>query len=912
MAKELQRYLVPILLSAAGAAVTVSCLSALGLLRSLEWSSLDLMFRLRRSIPPSKRVALVVIDEPDIARIGSWPVPDAVLAEALEKIQLHEPRTIGIDLYRDLPVGGSVETLNRVLQKHDNIFGVEKILSQRIQPSPALAATERVGFAEVIVDRDRTVRRTLLTLRDRNDGNQIKSSFAVHLALHYLAEEGVGLEAIDPQNNHYRLGRIDILNLTGREYLYHGESLGGYQILANWCGRESTFPVISFADILDGRFDPESIRDRIVIIGTVALSTNDLFATPYVPSQTMPGVTIHADFAHQLVAGALEGRPASLLVLSQTAEWGWIGLWSIVAAAFVWRLEASRRLRRWPLHTPVGVLALGSLLVLGNYAIFRQAAFVLPTISPLVAIALGAVAATNAYKKNQLTATNAALAISNAQLQNYSKTLEERVRARTEDLARARDAATAASQAKSQFLAHMSHELRTPLNAILGYAQLLERQPELPHAARQKMGIVRRSGEHLLQLINDVLSVAKIEAGQIELHPEDCDLWRLLRDLEEMLALKATSKGITLTLDLNPQVPNYVRTDAGKLRQIVLNLLGNAIKFTERGCVVLKVRWREGGTADGILSFAVIDTGPGIAASDLEQIFEPFTQAENARDRSEGTGLGLAISRRFVRLFGGELTATSKLGSGSTFYFEVPVALSSELPATEAISIEAEPAAAAAEYRVLIVDDDNANAQVMTALMTEAGVATRTAGDGREAVAIWEDWQPHLIWMDLAMPHLDGYAATQQIRARDERVAIVALTAHAFAEERERALISGCDDLISKPYQEKTIFQTLSRHLHLPAKTPEGALRAGPRPNNAPPTASDPLAELKQLHTSCLLRLQQAVELLDIDEMLGIVEGIARSRPSLGAALTRLVEDFHYEKLGNLLQAAIDSGDRNN
>lgn len=773
MTPELQRRSIPIFLSAAGAAVTVGLLSACGLLRTLEWSALDTMLRLRPAGVVSQRVVLVAIDEPDIAAIGTWPVPDGVLAAALEKLQQHEPQAIGIDLYRDLPLGGGGSTLNRVLRENDNIFGVEKVLGQRIQPSPALAATTRVGFSEVIVDRDRTVRRALLSLRDRKGDGRIKSSLAVRLALHYLAADGITLEVVDADKQHYQLGRAEFLPLTGRGYLYRGEDIGGYQILANWYGDEKIFPRIAFQDILADRFDPTLVRDRVVIVGTVAESTKDLFATPHVPHQTVPGALIHADFVRQLLAGALEGRPTALQVLPQAGEWAWIGVWSLAAAALSWRLKASHRLRHWPLHTPIGIALLSTLLILGNYGIFRGASFVLPTISPLVAVSLGAIAAANTYKQDRLATTNAALAATNARLQDYSRTLEERVQARTQDLARARDAATAASQAKSQFLAHMSHELRTPLNAILGYAELLERQPELPQSARRQLGIVRRSGEHLLQLIGDVLSIAKIEADRVELDLEDCHLRRLLQGLEEMLALKAASKGIALALEIEPQVPERVCLDAGKLRQIVLNLLSNAVKFTERGRVVLKVRWHPGGKADGVLAFAVIDTGTGIATADLERIFEPFAQAENGRAQAEGTGLGLSIGRRFVRLLGGELIATSELGRGSTFEFDLPVTLPVAMP------IETPSSTAA----------------------SNAGAAAATA--------------------------------------------------------------------------------------------------------TVPP--SDLLADLSQIHPACLRRFQQAVALLDIDEMLGIVAGIASERPALATALSDLIEDFHYEKLGSLLQAAMDS-----
>ncbi len=911
MATAMHRHSISIALSALGATAAVGLFSSFGLLRSLEWSALDILFRLRPDRPEGGQVVLVAIDEPDIAAIGTWPVPDGLLAEALETLVLHEPRAIGVDLYRDLPLGQGGGALDRVLRKSDNIFGVEKVLGNRIQPSPVLEGTKRVGFSEVIIDRDRTVRRALLTLRDRAGDGQIKSSLAVRLALHYLAAENIELEVVDPQRQRYRLGRTEFLPLTGREYLYRGEDVGGYQVLANWWSDTDTFDRISFSDVLAGRFDPQLVRDRIIIVGTVAESTKDLFATPYHPRQFQPGAAVHADLTQQLISGALVGRPAALKVLPHVGEWAWIGIWATVAAAFAWWLEANGS-RRWPIHSPVGTLGLGLLLVSGNYLAFRYGFWVLPTISPLAAATLAAVAAANAYKQSRLAVTNARLAATNAQLQDYSKTLEDRVQERTEGLARALAAAAAASEAKSQFLAHMSHELRTPLNAILGYAQLLERRPEIPREAQQQVGIVRRSGEHLLQLINDVLSLAKIEAGQAELSLEDCNLRELLHNLEEMLALKADAKGIDLTFEIDPQVPECARFDAGKLRQVSLNLLSNAIKFTDRGSVTFRVRWRPGETpVAGVLSFDTIDTGSGISAEDLDCIFEPFTQGPNGRTMSEGTGLGLAISRHFVRLFGSQLTVTSELGRGSTFSFELPTTRATAPHATlsarnSARACSDTSALKATDCRVLIADDDAVNSQILTALMAEMGVAARTARDGCEAIAISESWQPHLIWMDLAMPRLDGYTATRQIRERDNRVAIVALTAHAFAEDREQALAAGCDEVIAKPYREQDIFQALSRYLHLPVVLTSEAKAARKLPNT-PAGHQSLLTSLSKLNLARLLQLQRAIVLLDADEMLAVIEGIAKERPSLGEALAGFVDGFHYEQLGQLVRAAISS-----
>lgn len=941
------RRLLPIAASAVGAAATAGILNALGVFRALELSVLDFMFRQRPLSPVAARVAVVTIDDIDIAQVGSWPVPDGVLAEALEKVTAHQPRAVGIDIYRDLPIGNGNADLNRILRSQENIYGVEAPGVQRVQPSPALAGTDRVGFPTFPDDRDRTVRRAIFSLRDETIpcadsaqsrcNEQIRFSLALLLAERYLAEEEVFSEPVSDRPSHIRLGKQVYQPLTGREYLYRGDEVGGFQVLSNWWGNAGRFPQIALRDLLADRFDPELLRDRIVLIGTTAESTKDLFAMPLAPLQSHAGVFLHADVANQLVEGALEGRPAMLRVLEGRFEWIWIGLWASVAAAVVWLLE-DRQTSRWQLRMPTGVLILSLALIAGNYGVFRYGFFVLPTVSPAVAIAIGAIATANANKQirlravnAELSATNAKLQVANTQLQDYSKTLEARVQRRTEDLARALKAADAASEAKSQFLSHMSHELRTPLNAILGFAQLLERQPEGSRTSRQeKIGIIRRSGEHLLKIVNDILSLAKIEAGQLELHEGDCDLPQLLFDLEEMLALKATNKSLTLSFHCDPRTPHHVRLDAGKLRQILINLLGNAIKFTHQGCVTLRTTFTNNVTADsttdrpdrnsngtgnagGRLAFAISDTGPGIAAEDLERIFAPFAQAENGRAQSEGTGLGLSISRRFVRLLGGELVVRSQLGQGTTFSFEIPIAFAA---APAPIASVAEPVAApgplapsrpeSAKHRVLIVDDDPIGREVMEALMARVGVATRAAANGREAIAQWETWQPDLIWMDLSMPDLDGFAATRKIRAEGGKGAIVALTALAFNEDRERALAAGCDELVSKPYQEATILQALDRHLGtaaspLPAATHLPDLSATPAAAQ-PAAVLDERAELQQLPDSLLIALRQAVDALDVEKMLDLIAVIARDRTLLATHLTRLVEDFQYERLGQLLQ----------
>lgn len=381
----------------------------------------------------------------------------------------------------------------------------------------------------------------------------------------------------------------------------------------------------------------------------------------------------------------------------------------------------------------------------------------------------------------------------------------------------------------------MSHELRTPLNAILGFTQLMSRDQTLSPEQHDNLEVISRSGEHLLALINDVLEMSKIEAGRTTLNPQSFDLYRLLDGLKDLFLLRTTDKGLQLNLHRTPNLPQYVHTDEGKLRQVLINLLGNAVKFTEEGSVTLRVRsepperevsGREKGGASTptlppahtpTLYFEVEDTGPGIAPDELETLFDAFAQTTSGQKSQEGTGLGLAISRQFVRLMGGEITASSSVGQGSIFTFHLPIELA------EVTEVErgqpGRPVVALAPgqpaYRLLVVEDNWANRRLLVKMLEPLGFAVREAKNGREAVAIAAEWEPHLIWMDMRMPVMDGYEATKQIKAapKGQAMIVVALTVSAFEEGRALILSTGCDDFVRKPYQEHDIFDKLAKHL---------------------------------------------------------------------------------------------------
>ncbi|MGF1486929.1 MAG: ATP-binding protein [Prochloraceae cyanobacterium] len=388
-------------------------------------------------------------------------------------------------------------------------------------------------------------------------------------------------------------------------------------------------------------------------------------------------------------------------------------------------------------------------------------------------------------------------------------------------LKKAAQKAQVANFAKSQFLAKMSHELRTPLNAILGFTQIMNRFNDLSASQKEHVEIINRSGEHLLGLINDVLDMAKIEAGQLYLKDKCFDLHRLVRSIEEMLKLKASQKGLELIVEKDEEIPQYVCGDESKLRQIIINLVSNAIKFTNVGSVQLKVFCpvpTKKGMSDRIdIRFEVKDTGPGIRLEDREKIFEPFQQTDIGREEKDGTGLGLPISRQFARLMEGDIKVDSEFGKGTNFTCYVKLKIAEEiclLPdgnGKRVIGIELEQP----KYRILIVEDVPENQQLMVKLLKSVGFEVKAANNGLEAIEMFHKWRPNFIWMDMRMPVMNGYEATKKIKATKlgKKTTIVALTASVLNPEPLLVKEAGCDDFLSKPFKENEIFEKMAVYL---------------------------------------------------------------------------------------------------
>ena len=397
----------------------------------------------------------------------------------------------------------------------------------------------------------------------------------------------------------------------------------------------------------------------------------------------------------------------------------------------------------------------------------------------------------------------------------------------------------AANSAKTRFISSMSHELRTPLNSILGFSQIMAQDISLTPKQQEYLGIINTSGEYLLNLINDILSISKIETGQASLYETEFDFYGFLNRLEQLLNLKAHSQGLQLNFERGSNVPQYIKADEGKLRQILLNLLGNALKFTHRGKVTLEVNAQGLQSPDSpTLTFAVKDTGEGIAPEELDKLFKPFVQTETGNQSQSGTGLGLTISRELVGLMGGDITVKSsragvaselindqvtvKLdspGQGTTFAFAIPINLGENVSIKEEDSINRNQVNVATnppnKYRILVAEDVAVNRKLLLKMMEPLGLEVREARNGQEAVDIWLDWQPHLIWMDMQMPVMDGYEATRKIKQspQGQGTVIIALTASTWEEKREGILAAGCDDFLSKPFEEKVLMDKISHHL---------------------------------------------------------------------------------------------------
>jgi signal transduction histidine kinase/CheY-like chemotaxis protein len=614
-------------------------------------------------------------------------------------------------------------------------------------------------------------------------------------------------------------------------------------------------------------------------------------------------------------------------------------------------------------------------------------------------------------------------------LAEYNRTLEAQVKKRTEEFqqvieqlqatqeeliqsqkiaaqeqqAAVREAArsAAANLAKSEFLANMSHELRTPLNAILGFTQVMSQDYSLSSEHQENLAIINRAGEHLLNLINDILEMSKIEAGRITLNRSSFDLIHLLNNLEEMLYLRAASKSLQLVFEYAHDIPQYIETDENKLFQVLLNLLGNAIKFTDIGGVTLRLRWKqeeENLSYNPRLFFEVQDTGCGITPQEIGLLFEAFEQTEIGRKSQQGTGLGLAISRKYVQLMGGDITVSSTPGMGSTFAFDIQIGLACprEMPINQIKSQILSLAPTEKAYRILVVDDAKESRLLLVKILTSLGFEVREATDGVEAVSNWESWQPHLIFMDMRMPIMDGYEATRIIKGKqvgyetanrlrrfpkfkqltssgsqyfnsglsnsgdyevlktvykasptpkvagvmehnrdasgaailrspkalapcfdlletgqgclNKHTIVIALTASAFEEERQKILSIGCDDFIRKPFTQEVLLEKLSQHLGVKytnqVEKPNTAVAE--QATQIFVSFAELLSHLSQMSPEWLQKIHYAAASCSDELILDLIKQISSDNVQVSQVLRDLANNYQFEKIMELTRTNVE------
>jgi len=489
----------------------------------------------------------------------------------------------------------------------------------------------------------------------------------------------------------------------------------------------------------------------------------------------------------------------------------------------------------------------------------------------------------------------------------------------------ARMAAEAANQAKSVFLGNMSHEIRTPMNAILGYSQIMQHDTTLTTDQKKNLGIINRSGDHLLALINDVLEMSKIEAGRIDLNPAPFDLLALMDDLELMFRVRTGEKGLDFFVEKKANLPRFVEADEGKVRQVLINLLGNAVKFTQAGEIRLQAGYGDedlsapqppGG--DIYIAFNVADTGCGVPKDQQEAIFGAFEQTESGRMSEGGTGLGLSISRQYAQLMGGDLTISSQPGQGSLFRFT----FSARVAAAAAVLTDQTDQRTImhlkdgqAPPRILVVDDREYNVDILTKMLVRVGYQVRPASNGQEAMDLYADWRPQVVLMDIRMPVMDGVEATRRIRTFEEeckmqgedeagcRATIIAVSASALENQRKEIMQPGlADAFISKPFKEAEVLESLRKYLKVAYLYDESVPSEIEEAGDPDPTAVTLARE--RLPAGLLDDLREATINLEVDRLKGLVAQVKAHDHQFADYVRQLVDRYDFDTLGNLLDIA--------
>jgi len=460
--------------------------------------------------------------------------------------------------------------------------------------------------------------------------------------------------------------------------------------------------------------------------------------------------------------------------------------------------------------------------------------------------------------------------------------------------------------ARSTFLAGMSHDLRTPLNAIIGFSDLMSRDTNLTPDQQRNLEAIEKSGRYILKLINEILEISKLEAGKTTSTPEDTDLFLLLDELEKRFGKNAQNKELQLSLNRCVGLPRYIQVDRDKLCQILTNLLDNSIKFTKSGGVCLSVfrqQANDAGSNAGEYSLVleVTDSGEHIAPGDIEQIFAAYAPKKSNRLR-DGTGLNLPISRAFAQLMNGDLTVENNTDSGVRFRLVLPLKTAvnasspNKSPGQRVKGLEAgQP-----EFRILVVEDNDFSRRLLVKLLTKTGFTVQQAGDGRKAVEVWHDFKPHLIWMDMRMPVMDGCAATRQIRTEssENRPVVIALTASIFPEE-ESIAACGCDDYLPKPYETADLFDIMHRYLGVRYvfETEKEEMQAAPDILSS----KDFQAAFSGLSKDIRAGLYKALRAADLDAANSFAAAVRQHNAPLAQQIENLLESYRFDLLEQYL-----------
>lgn len=499
----------------------------------------------------------------------------------------------------------------------------------------------------------------------------------------------------------------------------------------------------------------------------------------------------------------------------------------------------------------------------------------------------------------------AQIEVRDTQLAQYRDHLEEKVNQRTVELAEARDQAMAANKAKSTFLANMSHELRTPLNGVLGYAQILAQDKSLNAQQKDGISVIQRSGEYLLTLISDILDLSKIEAGKIEIYPSEFHLGQFLKELAELFQMRALQKEINFTYEFSKYLPTGICADNKRLRQVLINLLSNSIKFTKHGTVSFTVDY-----CNDQFHFKVADTGIGIAEEELKTIFLPFHQVGDSNYKAEGTGLGLSITQKLVEMMGGELHVESMLEKGSTFWITLDLPKVSGFveeqvvkePVIIGYQLPTQPVSKESPYQILIVDDRWENRAMLVNLLTPLGFEVIEAVNGQDGLNKACELRPDFIVMDLMMPVMDGFQATRQIREIQEltEVPIIAASASVFEYHRQESLKVGCNDFLSKPIYNNELLAFISKHLDLEwiyEEIPENVSTEA-----LTESQEQILVILSAEDYSILFELATMGDIDGIVELIEKLEQVDTQLTPFANKVRKLANDFEIDKLQEFIQ----------